>query len=169
MKLTAHTGAPVSSPHHLAPDTPATSIPSLEEALAVTEETVNGVRRGSLAVSIANSLSCGVSVAWKLLEQKIPMSAVRFCPCPPHKLSRDRSLRRPFHRGGLDYRGRLCFFIAPAVRRGRWSPRRRDSLAVIRRGRWRAAPRRPEGWPGPGRMGGGRGPKFLGCTRVPGE
>jgi hypothetical protein len=45
-KLAAHRGALAPSPRHLAPDTPAASIPSLEEALAVTEETVNGVRRG---------------------------------------------------------------------------------------------------------------------------
>jgi hypothetical protein len=70
-KAAAHKGALYSMPRHLAPDAPAASIRSLDDALLLTEETVNSVRTGILAPNIANSVFYGVSVAAKLLELQV--------------------------------------------------------------------------------------------------
>jgi hypothetical protein len=70
-KAAAHKGSLYSMPRHLAPDAPAASIRNLEDALALTEETVNGVRTGILSPNIANSVFYGISVAAKLLELQV--------------------------------------------------------------------------------------------------
>ncbi len=70
-KLAAQKGALASAPRHLAKDHPAAKIRSIEEALAMTEETVQEVRTGALSPNVANSVFYGISVASKLLELQV--------------------------------------------------------------------------------------------------
>ncbi len=70
-KLAAQKGALTSAPRHLAPDHPAAKIRSVEEALTLTEETIQEVRTGTLSANVANSVFYGVSVAAKLLELQV--------------------------------------------------------------------------------------------------
>jgi hypothetical protein len=70
-KAAAHKGSLYSMPRHLASDAPAASIRSLDDALLLTEDTLNSVRTGILSPNIANSVFYGVSVAAKLLELQV--------------------------------------------------------------------------------------------------
>jgi len=70
-KLAAHKGAIAATPRILSEDHPAAAVRSVQEALALTEESIQMVRTGTLSPNVANSVFYGVSVASKLLELQV--------------------------------------------------------------------------------------------------
>jgi hypothetical protein len=70
-RLAAHKGAIAAAPRHLPEDHPAAKVGSVEDALVLTEETIQGVRTGTLSPNVANSVFYGLSVAGKFLELQV--------------------------------------------------------------------------------------------------
>ncbi len=70
-KLAAAKGALASAPRHLPKDHPAATVRSVDEALTLTEETIQEVRTGTLSANVANSVFYGLSVASKFLELQV--------------------------------------------------------------------------------------------------